>query len=93
MQKASVRQRLHLTIQESTTYKEIKDAILSREKASKTLSQDSVLKSVNFSRPGELGPSNGPMPMEVDRIMLSKGKGKYKSKSKSWWNAVHLEAE
>ena len=44
---ASGRQHLQLTIKESTTYKEIKDAILSHEKASKTWSQDCILKSVN----------------------------------------------
>ena len=87
---ASVRQHLQLTIKDSTTYQEIKDAILSHEKASKTWSQDSILKSVNINRPTDPLQSNGPMPMEVDRIEdkgKSKGKGKFKGKAKSWWSA------
>ena len=87
---ASVRQHLQLTIKDSTTYQEIKDAILSHEKASKTWSQDSVLKSVNINRPTDPLQSNGPMPMDVDRVEdkgKSKGKGKFKGKAKSWRNA------
>ena len=48
--------------------------------------------SMNLNRPGDAMSPNGPMPMEVDRVMdekgKSKGEGKYKSKSKSWWNSI-----
>ena len=87
---ASVRQHLQLTIRDSATYNEIKHAILSREKASKTWSEDSLLKSVSINGPGDPLPSSGPMPMDIDRIEdkgKSKGKGKFKGKAKSWWNA------
>ena len=80
-----VREHLQLTIKETTTYKEIREAVLSHEQASKTWSQESIMKSLNV-RPDP----NGPAPMEVDRVQeKGKGKGKYKGKGKdkgkSWW--------
>ena len=80
-----LREHLQLTIKETTTYNQIREAVLSHEQASKTWSQESIMKSLNV-RPDP----NGPMPMEVDRIQeKGKGKGKYKGKGKdkgkSWW--------
>ena len=80
-----LREHLQLTIKETTTYNEIREAVLSHEQASKTWSQESIMKSLNM-RPDP----NGPAPMEVDRVQeKGKGKGKYKGKGKdkgkSWW--------
>ena len=80
-----LREHLQLTIKETTTYNEIREAVLSHEQASKTWSQESIMKSLNM-KPDP----NGPASMEVDRSQeKGKGKGKYKGKGKdkekSWW--------
>ena len=76
---ARVREYLQLTVTDSTTYGDIREAILSHDRASKVWSQETVLKSL------AQGPSeqrDGPIPMEVDRVYMEKGKGKDKGKYK-----------
>ena len=86
-----LREHLQLTIGESTSYGQLREAILGYEKASKSWTTESVLKSLNPI--AETSNTNtGPVPMEVDRITNDKGKGwkgksnKGKSKGKSWWS-------
>ena len=79
-----LREHLQLTIKESTTYQEIREAVLSHEQASKTWSQESIMKSLNMKSTD----AGGPAPMEIDRIEeKGKGKGKQKGKQKrkGWW--------
>ena len=77
---AKVREYLQLTVTDSTTYGDIREAILSHDRASKVWSQETVLRSLTQ------GPSeqktDGPIPMEVDRVYMDKGKGKDKGKYK-----------
>ena len=72
-----LREHLQLTIKEDTKYKDIRETLISHEKATQTWSQEAVLKSVQAPK----NDPNGPAPMEVDRIE-DKGKGKYKGKGK-----------
>ena len=85
-----VREYLQLSVSETTSYKDIREALLAHEKVTKTWSQESVLKSVqepataSSSTAKALYDPNGPAPMEVDRIEKGwqKGKGKQKGKQK-----------
>ena len=79
-----LREHLQLTIKESTTYQEIREAVLFHEQASKTWSQESIMKSLNMKSTD----TGGPAPMEIDRIEekgKGKGKQKGKQKGKGWW--------
>ena len=98
-----VREHLQLTISDSTTYQEIREALLSYEKVSKVWTPESVLKSLQTSQSSLAkqlaSPSidtGGPQPMEVDRIEskgkgYDKGKGKY-GKGRGWWNAFSFDS-
>ena len=77
---AKVREYLQLTVTDSTTYGDIREAILSHDRASKVWSQETVLRSLTQG-PAEQR-TDGPIPMEVDRIFMEKGKGKEKGKFK-----------
>ena len=77
---AKVREYLQLTVTDSTTYGDIREAILSHDRASKVWSQETVLRSLTQG-PTEQR-TDGPIPMEVDRIYMEKGKGKEKGKFK-----------
>ena len=80
---AKVREYLQLTVTDSTTYADIREAILSHDRASKVWSQETVMRSLTQGQ-GEQR-TDGPTPMEVDRIEKGgkrKEKGKYKGKSK-----------
>ena len=79
-----LREPLQLTIKESTTHQEIREAVLSHEHSSKTWSQESIMKSLNMKSTD----TGGPAPMEIDRIEekgKGKGKQKGKQKGKGWW--------
>eukprot|EP00435_Cladocopium_sp_Y103_P020525 s4238_g5.t1 len=84
-----LREHLQLTVGESTSYAQLREAVLGFEKAAKSWTTESVLKSLN-PIPESTNTNSGPVPMEVDRIYndkgKSKGKGKSKSKGKSWWS-------
>ena len=77
---AKVREYLQLTVTDSTTYGDIREAILSHDRASKVWSQETVLRSLTQG-PAEQR-TDGPIPMEVDRVFMEKGKGKDKGKFK-----------
>ena len=77
---AKVREYLQLTVTDSTTYGDIREAILSHDRASKVWSQETVLRSLTQG-PAEQR-TDGPTPMEVDRVFMEKGKGKDKGKFK-----------
>ena len=77
---AKVREYLQLTVTDSTTYGDIREAILSHDRASKVWSQETVLRSLTQG-PAEQR-TDGPIPMEVDRVFMEKGKGKEKGKFK-----------
>jgi len=70
---AKVREYLQLTVTDSTTYGDIREA-------SKVWPQETVLRSLTQG-PTEQN-TDGPIPMEVDRIYMDKGKGKDKGKYK-----------
>eukprot|EP00435_Cladocopium_sp_Y103_P025443 s995_g6.t1 len=89
-----LREHLQLTVGETTTsYSQLRQAILGFEKASKSWTTEAVVKSLN-PLPENSNSNvnvNGPTPMEVDRIYSDKGKGskgksKGKFKGKSWWS-------
>ena len=77
---AKVREYLQLTVTDSTTYGDIREAILSHDRASKVWSQETVLRSLTQG-PAEQR-TDGPTPMKVDRVFMEKGKGKDKGKFK-----------
>ena len=86
---SKLRERLTLTITESSSYQNVRETMLSHEQASKTWNQESILRSLTLKTEGGMirTDTGGPAPMEVDRIE-DKGKGKTKSKSKGkgkWW--------
>ena len=80
-----LREYLQLTINEHTTYPQLKETMMGYDKACRAWTPESVLKSLQ----GSTSSDQGPQPMEVDRIE-NKGKGKHKGKGKdkgkSWWN-------
>eukprot|EP00435_Cladocopium_sp_Y103_P043647 s2238_g12.t1 len=89
---ARLREHLQLTVGETTSYSQLREAVLGFEKASKSWTTEAVLKSLNaVPENANNNANNGPAPMDVDRIYNEKGKsykgkGKSKSKSKSWWS-------
>eukprot|EP00435_Cladocopium_sp_Y103_P058050 s196_g20.t1 len=79
------------TVGEGTSYSQLRQAILSFEKVSKSWTTEAVLKSLNPVPDSTSTNANGPVPMEVDSIYNDKGRGykgksKGKSKSKGWWS-------
>eukprot|EP00435_Cladocopium_sp_Y103_P021125 s485_g5.t1 len=82
-----LREYLQLTINDRTTYGQLKETMLSYDKACKSWTPEAVLKSLQSST-ATTSDYQGAQPMEVDRIE-NKGKGKKgksKDKGKSWWN-------
>eukprot|EP00435_Cladocopium_sp_Y103_P025937 s2422_g6.t1 len=82
-----LREYLQLTITDRTTYGQLKETMLSYDKACKSWIPEAVLKSLQSST-ATTSDYQGAQPMEVDRIE-NKGKGKKgksKDKGKSWWN-------
>ena len=79
---AKVREYLQLTVTDSTTYADIREAISSHDRAGKVWSQETVMRSLTQGQVEHR--TDGPLPMEVDRSEKGKGKdkGKYKGKSK-----------
>ena len=80
---AKLREHLQLTIQDTTTYAQLREVVLNYEKASKSWTGEAVLKSIQNTASHDDG---GPRPMEVDRVEAKgqnkgKGKGKY---GKGW---------
>jgi len=80
---AKLREHLQPTIQDTTTYAQLREVVLNYGKASKSWIDEAGLKSVQNTAGHDDG---GPRPMEVDRIEAkgknkSKGKGKY---GKGW---------
>eukprot|EP00435_Cladocopium_sp_Y103_P029774 s3318_g7.t1 len=88
-----LREQLQLAINDESTYKEIRDKVLSFERVSKIWSTEQVLKHIQETPTYTGGTADGPTPMEVDRVEKggkSKGKGKNKGKGFSggeWLNA------
>ena len=76
---AKVREYLQLTVTDSATYGDIREAILSHDRASKVWSQETVLRSLTQ---GSSEQKDGPTPMEVDRAYMEKGKRKRKRKER-----------
>ena len=87
-----LREHLQLTVGETTSYGQLREAVLNFDKASKSWTTESVLKSLNPTpESSSSNNNNGPVPMEVDRVYNekgknNKGKGKSKSKGTSWWS-------
>ena len=83
-----LREHLQLSITESSTYKEIREKIMSYEKVSKAWSQETILRQIQADSQGD---ASGPTPMDVDRVEKGKGKGKKgdkggKGQKGGWWN-------
>ena len=76
-----LREQVQLSINEESTYQEIRDKVLSFERVSKIWSTEQVLKHVQETPSYTGGAADGPIPMEVDRIEKG-GKGKQKGKNK-----------
>ena len=79
-----LREQLQLGINDESTYQEIRDKVLSFERVSKIWSTEQVLKHVQDNPSYCGGSTDGPTPMEVDRIEKGKGKNKGKNKSKGF---------
>ena len=85
----NLRQHLQLTLQDSSTYKSVKETMLLYEKTTKAWSSESVLREVGATQGGRQG--DEPTPMEVDQVQghykgKGKGKNKGKTKGKSNWS-------
>ena len=85
----NLRQHLQLTLQNSSTYKSVKETMLLYEKTTKAWSSESVLKEVGATQGAR---QDEPTPMEIDQAQAhykgkGKGKGKGKSKGKSSWSS------
>ena len=85
----NLRQHLQLTLQDSSTYKSVKETMLLYEKTTKEWSSESVLREVGATQGGRQG--DEPTPMEVDQVQghykgKRKGKNKGKTKGKSNWS-------
>ena len=80
-----LREHLQLSLSDVSTYADVREALLSYERVSKSFSQEQSYKQLQVE---DSKTSDGPTPMEVDRVMKGKGKGKKgKSKGSSWWNS------
>ena len=79
-----LREQLQLSISEDSTYQEIRDKVLSFERVSKVWSTEQVLKHIQDTTSYTGGTTDGPTPMEVDRIEKG-GKGKGKNKKGNAW--------
>ena len=83
----SIRQHLTFAVDEGTTYKEVREKILSYERSTRAWSMSDALKNVaQSSKSNSLGgtqnDAGGAAPMEVDQVAM---KGKGKSKGKGGW--------
>ena len=83
----SIRQHLAFAVDEGTTYKEVREKILSYERSTRAWSMSDALKNVaQSSKSNSLGgiqnDAGGVAPMEVDQVAM---KGKGKSKGKGGW--------
>ena len=78
-----LREQLQLAITDETSYRDIRDKITAYERVAKTWTSDQVLKHVN-DQPNYGSQTDGPVPMEVDRVEKGKGKQKGKGKSKGF---------
>jgi len=88
-----LREQLQLSINEESTYQEIRDKVLSFERVSKIWSTEQVLKHVQDQPSYSGGSADGPIPMEVDRIEKGgKGKSKGKNKGKGFSGGEWLNA-
>ena len=80
-----LREQLKLSINDDTSYRDIRDKITAYERVAKTWASDQVLKHVNDQPNYASGAQNdGPVPMEVDRAEKGKGKQKGKGKNKGF---------
>ena len=79
-----LREQLQLSISEDSTCQEIRDKVLSFERVSKVWSTEQVLKHIQDTTSYTGGTTDGPTPMEVDRIEKG-GKGKGKNKKGNAW--------
>ena len=80
-----LREHLQLTLSDVSTYADVREALLSYERVSRSFSQEQTYKQLQV----EDRKADGPTPMEVDRVEYKgKGKGKKgKGKKSSWWNS------
>ena len=90
-----LRQHLQLTLQDSSTYKSVKETMLLYEKTTKAWSSESVLREVGATQGSKQ--HDEPTPMEVDQVQghhkgKGKGKGKGKTKGKSSWSTWEFGA-
>eukprot|EP00435_Cladocopium_sp_Y103_P023681 s1403_g5.t1 len=74
-----LREQLQLSINEESSYQEIRDKVLSFERVSKVWSTEQVLKHIQDPLSYSGGTTDGPTAMEVDRVEKG-GKGKGKGK-------------
>ena len=80
-----LREHLQLSLSDVSTYADVREALLSYERVSRSFSQEQIYKQLQV----EDSKADGPTPMEVDRVEYKgKGKGKKgKGKKGSWWNS------
>ena len=78
-----LRDHLQLSLTDKSTYADVREALLSYERASKSYSQEQILKHLEL-KDGDS--RDGPTPMEVDRVEKGKGKHKGKGRGGNWWN-------
>ena len=76
-----LREHLQLTVGETTSYGQLREAVLNFDKASKSWTTESVLKSLNPIPESSSSNNNGPVPMEVDRVYNEKGSRTTKAKA------------
>ena len=81
---ARLREHLQLSLSDVSTYADVREALLSYERVSRSFSQEQIYKQLQVD-----DKNDGPTPMEVDRVEYKgKGKGKKnKGKGSSWWNS------
>lgn len=85
---ARLREHLQLTVTEGITYSQLRQTILSYEKAAKSWTTEAVLKSLNPIAEPASSSYAGPQPNRVwvDKGGKQKGKGKSKTKGRNWWD-------
>eukprot|EP00435_Cladocopium_sp_Y103_P026719 s1251_g6.t1 len=74
-----LREKIQLSITDTTSYADIRERITSFERVSKSWTGEQVLKRINDASAADSG---GPAAMEVDRIEKGKNKGKQKGKGR-----------
>ena len=78
-----LREHLQLTVGETSSYGQLREAVLNFDKASKSWTTESVLKSSNPIPESSSSNNNGPVSMEVDRVYNEKGKNPRTTKAKA----------